>query len=766
MVYKYMQREVGFMRNVINSISKAFIEEAQASPRMLEDLAAMEKYMSESYDGRTFVELIQNADDAGSGRIRVECAGDTLIVANDGRNFDENDIMAICRSGSSNKQRGKNIGYRGVGFKSATTISTEIVIYSAGVYFTFSKSRCAETLGLSEDKVPTVRIPFLFDENKLEGKVNSKIEELESDGFTTFFLFRNALIDKFKTELEGFNSGWLLFLRKLSNAEINLPTKHVICKVNRKNIEGDTVVKIVGSKEQWLITSGNNVSVAFRYDEEKGIIPCNSEDAVFHCFLPTTDKTGFPFKANSDFSTDPSRKHIISDDITKGALDSIAELYVDYLKQITAGKDSKKIAMLSLLNTHISLGEMASKLEQRIDDRLRAEDWVLKNNGDQTTAKNVTYLPNWLEKEEKTLLANAQPQIGYNLYSEWFYESIDKIEKMLSKYGAQEVSGEILRGLITEADKAKAIGEKITAKIFIYCFRSVFNNKEKIGEVYIPTTAGFIRLSETNDVNEIDKTFISILMATLTPKEKSDLAENYKIFGKMKKQEPSKKTTVSATPQISSGQKSMAINKWKSPIQNCLAIEVFEGRSGKDVSRKCEDYSIESVDAVGNTSYIAVKQVKTLGDSFSMTEKEYAAAQRLGEAYKIFVISTEGENVEYLYINNPTGELELEKIVKEWEFVCNRYEIPSKPMGTQSETLVDERMMKNLSDEYFNSNQKAFLKDFTSTGEMTYDEKLADMIEKINSVIDFYTGEILLEIKDNKITAESSKINAIKRILK
>ncbi len=754
------------MRNVINSISKAFIEEAQASPRMLEDLAAMEKYMSESYDGRTFVELIQNADDAGSGRIRVECAGDTLIVANDGRNFDENDIMAICRSGSSNKQRGKNIGYRGVGFKSATTISTEIVIYSAGVYFTFSKSRCAETLGLSEDKVPTVRIPFLFDENKLEGKVNSKIEELESDGFTTFFLFRNALIDKFKTELEGFNSGWLLFLRKLSNAEINLPTKHVVCKVNRKNIEGDTVVKIVGSKEQWLITSGNNVSVAFRYDEEKGIIPCNSEDAVFHCFLPTTDKTGFPFKANSDFSTDPSRKHIISDDITKGALDSIAELYVDYLKQITAGKDSKKIAMLSLLNTHISLGEMASKLEQRIDDRLRAEDWVLKNNGDQTTAKNVTYLPNWLEKEEKTLLANVQPQIGYNLYSEWFYESIDKIEKMLSKYGAQEVSGEILRGLITEADKAKAIGEKITAKIFIYCFRSVFNNKEKIGEVYIPTTAGFIRLSETNDVNEIDKTFISILMATLTPKEKSDLAENYKIFGKMKKQEPSKKTTVSATPQISSGQKSMAINKWKSPIQNCLAIEVFEGRSGKDVSRKCEDYSIESVDAVGNTSYIAVKQVKTLGDSFSMTEKEYAAAQRLGEAYKIFVISTEGENVEYLYINNPTGELELEKIVKEWEFVCNRYEIPSKPMGTQSETLVDERMMKNLSDEYFNSNQKAFLKDFTSTGEMTYDEKLADMIEKINSVIDFYTGEILLEIKDNKITAESSKINAIKRILK
>ena len=279
------------MRDVISTISNTFIEEAKASPRMLEDLAAMEKYMSESYDGRTFVELIQNADDADSSRIRVECVGSTLIVANDGRSFDEDDIMAICRSGSSNKQRGKNIGYRGVGFKSATTISTEIIIYSAGVYFTFSKAQCAETLGMPESKVPTVRIPFLFDEGKLEHRVVLKIEELESEGFTTFFVFRNTRIEKFKEELSGFNSGWLLFLRKISNAEINLPLKAFSCKVTRKRIGEDILIKIVGSKEQWYITENEGVSLAFRYDDEKGIVACNAEDAVFHCYLPTMDKT-------------------------------------------------------------------------------------------------------------------------------------------------------------------------------------------------------------------------------------------------------------------------------------------------------------------------------------------------------------------------------------------------------------------------------------------------------------------------------------------
>ena len=106
---------------------------------------------------------MQNADDAQSNRVKVFLVGDTLVVANDGRPFNENDIMAICRSGASSKQRGNNIGYRGVGFKSATTISTEIIIHSADVYFTFSKSICAKRLNKNDTQVPTVRIPFLID---------------------------------------------------------------------------------------------------------------------------------------------------------------------------------------------------------------------------------------------------------------------------------------------------------------------------------------------------------------------------------------------------------------------------------------------------------------------------------------------------------------------------------------------------------------------------------------------------------------------------
>lgn len=56
------------LRSVIEKISNEFINEAVTSPKLLADMVAMEKYMAESYNGRVFIELLQNADDCGSKR--------------------------------------------------------------------------------------------------------------------------------------------------------------------------------------------------------------------------------------------------------------------------------------------------------------------------------------------------------------------------------------------------------------------------------------------------------------------------------------------------------------------------------------------------------------------------------------------------------------------------------------------------------------------------------------------------------------------------
>ena len=240
--------------------------------------------------------------DANSERIKAFNVENTLIVANDGRPFNEADIMAICRSGASKKQRGSSIGYRGVGFKSATSISTEIVIYSADVYFTFSKRLCAKTLGKEEDSVPTVRIPFLYDENTLDKSVHIAIDRCKKDGYTTFFIFRNADINRFVKEIKEFDAGWLIFLSKLSHVDLDCGIIKDKCVVSRKHIsESEQVLKIIGSGERWYLISKYGVSLAFKYDPVIGVLPSSAEEGVFHCFLPTLDKTGFPFKANADF---------------------------------------------------------------------------------------------------------------------------------------------------------------------------------------------------------------------------------------------------------------------------------------------------------------------------------------------------------------------------------------------------------------------------------------------------------------------------------
>ena len=68
------------IKEIILEINSAFIAEAKNSPALLADMAAMEKYMSESYSGRIIVELLQNADDARSSRVYITEGHSTMLT--------------------------------------------------------------------------------------------------------------------------------------------------------------------------------------------------------------------------------------------------------------------------------------------------------------------------------------------------------------------------------------------------------------------------------------------------------------------------------------------------------------------------------------------------------------------------------------------------------------------------------------------------------------------------------------------------------------
>ena len=221
------------IKEIILEINSAFIAEAKNSPALLADMAAMEKYMSESYSGRIIVELLQNADDARSSRVYITEKDGNVIFANNGRPFNDADVMAISRSGASEKKRGETIGYRGIGFKSTSFLSSEIIIYSNETAFSFSKAKTAEALGIDEEHVPTIRIPFLVD----AAPYKNLIDELQDDGYTTIFIFKSSNKEVLREEIESLSSDLMLFLKNLKEIETSGMGEDKLLRVTRRITE-------------------------------------------------------------------------------------------------------------------------------------------------------------------------------------------------------------------------------------------------------------------------------------------------------------------------------------------------------------------------------------------------------------------------------------------------------------------------------------------------------------------------------------------------
>lgn len=755
------------MKSIIKQVSGSFLEEASASPRMLEDLAAMEKYMSESYDGRTFIELLQNADDAGAKRVCVSEIDNAVIVANDGRSFDENDIMSICRSGASNKRRGNSIGYRGVGFKSATVISTEIVIYSAGVYFTFSKSLCAKTLHVSCDKVPTVRIPFIYDETKLNFDIKRELLRLQSEGFNTAFIFLKANVEKFVTELREFDSSWLLFLKNIVHVGIDMEDIELKCSLKRKNIHDfEKLITVEENGNSWYVINNGDIAVAFLYDSHKGLIPCQVDDAVFHCFLPMLDKTGFAFKINADFSTDPSRKHLIQDDLTTEAFAKAAKLLATFVENVFKRKDEKLYGLLGLIGKHISLTNTSIAFEKELLSELVWREWIPLEKGTCVKVKEVKLFPSWMSEKERKVFLDGIPSFKENYISHLLYEQSDEYFLLLKKLGAEEISDGKLRTIITDEKVVSSLSVELIAKIFVYEGRNCFTDEKWVGEVCLPTENGFVSVRDCYTDSSVNGEYCKVLQQLLSDDEWSTLIAQFPVFEQIKKYRVKRSSGGTQLKRNSSKKAQLAINKWKTPIQNCMAAETMNGFSVKDVSKKCDEYSLICANANGDTRYVLVIPVAHIGDTIKLSESQYSAAQRIGESYELFVIATEASEAEYIYIKNPYEKVELNRVVKEWEWVCDKYDKEKLIQPVTEAEVVDDYILKNILPDYFNRQQRNFLQDIImSEDDINYDDKYKISIEQINSIADFYTSRKMIDVINGKIMISMDKKAALKKIL-
>lgn len=669
------------LNNVIDKISNDFINEAISSPNLLADMASMENYMAESYNGRIFIELLQNADDCGSKRVYVEKFENDIIFANDGKPFDENDVLSISRSGASSKERGKSIGYRGIGFKSTIYLTDEIIIYSNDTYFTFSKKICSYKLKLDFNNIPVIRIPILLDLQ--DDKICNKVSELKGKGYTTLFIFKNARIETFLEDVSNVTDGDFIFLNSVENCKIKIDTYNFNVTLDRIYKDNAQLVTFkTGNENSWLIIKQNGISVGFKYDViSHKIIPCAENEQVYHSYLPTFDKVCFPLKINADFSTDPSRKHITIDQQTEQAIENVAIVISELINLALNNKLSENFSNLFvLLNSYNNFSRFNNTLNQKLQKNVIERVNPISNEGIHIRIKEYKLLPDWLEESEKYFIRINSDTIKKVSYTTKMYLIFSEVDKFISHFSNNQFNNEEIIQLMQEEQLIQRMTPETQGKILGKIIKSEFlsqkitSHENNLSKIKVLTDSGIKSIDEIllknieitqsakdalinntthSDLEWFDQKYLNGKSNIFSFTNKNGAIDSKKVDGK----------NINIKPHIS---------KWRSAEQQCIEIEKFFGNNPSDVSKRNIGYDIESITTDGKIRRIEVKSIADKG-GFSITNNEYTAAHQYGTEYFLCLIFQSDIKIQLIYINNPLHSLNFEKRIRQWEWFCEEY---------------------------------------------------------------------------------------------
>ena len=678
------------MNKELSALRESLIAEAKSSPMLLSDLAGLEAYVSESYNCRSFIELLQNADDAKATRFYVKRSGEYLFVANNGRPFDIKDLESLCRSASSNKVRGTTIGYRGIGFKSVVSFAKEVHLISGDFEITFSKELSSQIVPQAP-KVPLIRIPHELDKSLRSG-LSNEIKELQNEGFQTIFIFSGVLANQIDEEYTSFADTTLLFLKSIQAIKIDLKKRITASiAVVDENKQGRFLkVSTTESISNWFVCSDANCSIAFSVDKGN-VSRLPKADAIIHAFLPTEDSCGLGVVVNGDFSTDPSRRHLIMDDTTINVISKLSNLYASLLKYALANNDK---GIVDALMPYFDL-----KLIQLMKQSFEKE--FAKNIKDAfgKELSNIKLPPSWLNSDDfaKIMAASNLPYIapecsdvpGLNDFLKYLGNKPEVVESLINKASQAEVSvlgyAQIVAAGIKEVLMNHRLNSLTTTELVmsegrLCSLKEINDNGQEIDESYV-------QLLSDNGVSENDlSVFLKKVGFTNINESQFSDEDSYSCtddddeeFDDEAEGAPSvvqwyNNASASSKSTVNNG----GIQKWRSAEENTLAALNANGFRLKDVSKQNLGFDLEGSDPNGNSIYIEVKSIDYVGQKIRMTNNEFAAAQYKPSNYYLALVYQSNDSFEISLIKDPVNRLNLTRQVVQWVWECEEYDY--KPM--------------------------------------------------------------------------------------
>lgn len=672
------------MNNELSKLRDSLIAEAKSSPMLLSDLAGLEAYVSESYNSRSFIELLQNADDAKATKFYVKRFGDYLFVANNGRSFNIKDLECLCRSASSNKVRGTSIGYRGIGFKSVVGFAKQVHLVSGDFEITFSKELSKKLIPQAL-KVPLIRIPHEID-NSVKNELANEIKSIQDEGYKTIFIFSGVLANQIDEEYTSFASTTILFLNSIQVIKILL-CKRVTANIAvvDENEKGRFLrVSTTDAISNWFVCSESNCSIAFSMNNGK-VARLPKNEAIIHAFLPTEDSCGLGVVVNGDFSTDPSRRHLIMDDTTVNVVSTLSKLYASLLKYALSNKDKH---IIDALMPYFDL-KLIHLMKQSFEKEFAK---TIKETFDKELL-NLKLSPSWLNAEDfaKIMEASNLPYIspecgevyGLNDFLKYLGNRAEDVDSLLTKVNKAELSVLGYAQLVAAGIRESLMNHKLTSLCTtdlvisngsLCSLKEVNENEKEIDESYVQ-----LLLDNGISDNDISQFLKKMGLSNINEVQFSDKGEDVYAFNNEDDNENSVPSSVSQWYNNAySSSKPVAnnegIQKWRSAEENTLAALNANGFRLKDVSKQNLGFDLEGSDPYGKNIYIEVKSIDYVGQKFRMTNNEFAAAQYKPDCYYLAIVFQSNDSFEISLIRDPVNRLNLTRQVVQWVWECSEYE--------------------------------------------------------------------------------------------
>ena len=342
-----------FAREIDKVIEKNIYTYQNDPDRITSDYRG-ERGLTEAYNGRQLLELLQNADDAKTDQVLVNLDTQSRILSifNNGDPFDIKGVKALMLANTSSKNKREFIGNKGLGFRSILNWVTKVSIKTKNTTLVFSP----EIARIMFEKIipdETVRQTLIDKEKDLQaGEVPFAVLAMpqvytnnDENLWTTVIEveYKNdiRIENSIKKQLEEIKPETLLFLNNINVITITGAGKHDKTLKLDKFVINDEQYMQVGDARWQLFDSGElmiskapekyyRYKIAWKHD-------LSDIDTKFFTYFPTEVHCGLPYLIHATFDLDPSRKQLNNTDdnvfILKDIAQTLGQLAITKLRQ-------------------------------------------------------------------------------------------------------------------------------------------------------------------------------------------------------------------------------------------------------------------------------------------------------------------------------------------------------------------------------------------------------------------------------------------------